>query len=265
MLDVVFPLLVFLVVLVFYVNVRYHRQIALNHEILVAGSSDDIEEISRLKVPLLFHSCVQCAADETSRMAEEAQSGAELVNSSTGVSAPVTGNGETMSLGRHSLVLLNHSCLALSDSGRPPITVTSRSKGIYMHKGSRTPSVWNLALRECICVTGGTVVCELLPPASVDRSITARNTFGDVNIPSDSSMAVTTNVHAGDILIVPQFWGWRLVATSESSVETVAYETVMGFISRIPETLQVDFGPSNEHGLQKAMPAKKRVRWKESY
>lgn len=264
MLDVLFPLVVFFIVLVFYVNVRYNRQTANEQEILVAGSSDDIEEMSRLKVPLLFESALQCAPDEILRMLSEIQNGAELVNSATGASAPVSGDGAKMSLGRHSLMIPEYQCTALSDAGKPPLTMWSKSKGVYMNKSSRTPSIWNLALRTCICVTSGTVVCELIPPDHVDLSSALRNTLGDVNVANDATQCTTTQLRAGDIIVVPQFWAWRLVAKNQSSVEVVVHDTIMGFLSSIPETLRVDFGPNSDHKLRKAPPAKKRVRWKES-
>lgn len=262
MLDVLFPTIVFLTVLVFYVNVRYHRQTAGSREVLVAGSSDDIEEVSRLKLPILFKDCIQCAQDETARMALVAGSGSQLLNSTTGTCAQVEGDASNMSLGRHSLMLPSYACGALSDSGKPPLTISTQRQGFYLQKGSRTPISWNLSLRQCVCVTGGSIVCELVPPEEIDREEAVRGAFDVVYTTAGPHDLLTTRMKAGDILVIPQFWGWKIAALGESSVEAVSYDTVMGVLTRVPETIMIDFRPSNAHSLSQATPAKKRVRWK---
>ena len=264
MLDVLVPAAIFLVTLLFYVHVRYHRHRSSSSEVLMASSSDDIEEVSRLKMPVVFPAAVQCAQDELSKtLSAMSGGGAVLVNNGSGATAPVEGDIATLSLGRHAVTLEGCDCPVVSDAGQPPLTVRRKGHCLYMQKGSRSPPCLSLSHRTCICFTAGSGVCELFPPAQFDSSTAIRGGTGRLCLPSDSSTDLSTRLHAGDIVVVPPFWGWRVVSTSEASAEVVCYDTVMSWLATLPESMMCDLRPNNGHNLATAAPAKKRVRWKE--
>jgi hypothetical protein len=264
MLDVLVPCIIFLVTLLFYVHIRYHRHLSSSTEVLMASSSDDIEEVSRLKMPVVFPAAVQCAQDELSKtLSIMTAGGAILVNSSTGATAPIEGEMTALSRGRHAVALEGYDCPVVSDAGQPPLTVRRKGHCLYMQKGSRSPPCLSLSHRTCICFTAGAGVCELFPPAQSDLGTAIRGGTGRLCMPGDSSTELSTRLRVGDIVVVPPFWGWRIVSTSEASVEVVCYDTVMSWLATIPESVMCDLRPNNGHNLAAVTPAKKRVRWKE--
>jgi hypothetical protein len=264
MLDVLVPVMIFLVVLVFYANIRYHRQTSDEPELLVASSSYDIEEVSRLKVPVVFKGAMQGSNSAGGELASHVSHGAHLLNSSTGVAAPIEGDLDSLPLGRHALLVDGYACPTVSDAGRPPLTVRVKRRALYLKKGSRTPCAWSLSVRTCICPVSSRVVCELLPPANVEGESSIRGAFSEIYVPTDTSSSLTTSLDPGDVLIVPQFWGWRLAGVTSTGVEVVSYHTVMSYLTCAPELVACDLRPTNSHDLSRATPAKKRVRWKDT-
>jgi len=262
MLDVLIPLSVFCITLLFYMHVRYHRTPSNKSEVLTASGSDDIEDVSRLRVPVVFREAVHCGNKGMDDMLSAGgSSDCQLLNSTTAMQASVDGPLNELSLGRHAIVIEKYSCPALADAGKPPMTVSSDTYGLYMQKGSRTPPACSYNHRLCLVFSGGKGVCELFDPSSLKDTSIGRNESGRFYFMNTDPAPHSTKLSAGDILVVPPFWGWKLIATTDSTVEVAGYGTLMSNIATFPERVISDLRPGNGHNLTQAPAAKKRVRW----
>ena len=264
MFDVLVPLSIFCVTLLFYMHVRYHRTPSSQPEILTASASDDIEDVSRLRVPVVFREAVHCGTkgmDDVLTAGETSE--CQLLNSTTAMQAAVEGPLKDLSLGRHSIVVEKFDCPALADAGKPPMVVSSDRYGLYMQKGSRTPPACSYSHRQCLVFSSGKGVCELFDPASLKDAQVNRNESGRFYFSNADPAPYSTKLATGDILVIPPFWGWKLIATGDSAVEVASYGTVMSYIATLPERVVSDLRPGNEHNLTQAPAAKKRVRWKD--
>ena len=264
MLDVLIPLSIFCVTLLFYMHVRYHRTPSNEPEILTASGSDDIEEVSRLRVPVVFREAIHCGNKGMVDMVAAGETcDCQLLNSTTAMQASIDGALSDLSLGRHSIIVEKYPCPALADAGKPPMTISTDTYGLYMQKGSRTPPSCSYNHRLCIVFSSGKGVCELFDPSSLKDAIISKNESGRFYFSNTDPAPYSTKLSTGDILVIPPFWGWKLIATGDSAIEVVGYNTAMSYIATLPERVMNDLRPGNDHNLAQAPPAKKRVKWKD--
>jgi|NorSeaMetagenome_1021524.scaffolds.fasta_scaffold09571_5 hypothetical protein len=264
MLDVLIPLSIFCVTLLFYMHVKYHRTPATKPEILTASGSDDIEDVSRLRVPVVFREAIHCGNKGMSDILNAKESyDCLLLNSTTAMQATVDGTLSDLSLGRHSIVVDKYTCPVLADAGKPPMTLSSDLYGLYMQKGSRTPPSCSYNHRLCLVFSSGKGVCELFDPLSLKDVNITRNESGRFYFNNADPAPHSTKLSSGDVLVIPPFWGWKLIATADSAIEIAGYETAMSYVATLPERVVSDLRPGNSHNLSKTPAAKKRVRWKD--